>query len=507
MARTPHPEADPRRRVAAAGRRSNPTPTTPSQDHGPGRRTGRQRTLLGVGVLVTTLALVIAAVAGWAAWTYLRVRRVDVQLDVATGGPRNYLVVGSDSRAGGDPDHPGTEAESRDPLADTIMIVRVDPDREAATVLSLPRDLWVTRPDGTEGRINAAYATGPQALIDTIRTNLDIPIHHYVEVDFQAFQEVVGAIGGVPMYFDTPMRDANSGLDITTSGCVVLDGTQALGFARSRHLRYLDPATGRYRYDGTGDLGRISRQQVFLRRVIDRATEQARGNPVVLERVVRAAASHVTLDRDLGIGDLLALGRRFQNFDSKQLVTLSLPVTPRTTSGGAQVVDLDDAAAAPILARFRDAESSTTASTVPRDEVHVAVFNSSGVGGLAGNVATVLRTQGYDVVEVGNGSDLGHPDEADTVVRYAPGHEADARTVVASLGHGSVAQADDLGGLDVAVFLGRSGAPTASGDGAGATSSATTSITTAPLATTTTVASSAPVGVVTGDPPAGVTCG
>src|SRR5690606_8283868 len=100
---------------------------------------------------------------------------------------------------------------------------------------------------------------------------------------------------------DTSVRDLNSGLDVTGPGCTVLDGPQALGFARSRHLRYLDPETGRFRTDGTGDLGRMSRQQWFLRQVITRATERAGHNPIVLQRVVQTATSNVTLDRALGL--------------------------------------------------------------------------------------------------------------------------------------------------------------------------------------------------------------
>ncbi|MCZ7631196.1 MAG: LCP family protein [Microthrixaceae bacterium] len=93
-------------------------------------------------------------------------------------------------------------------------------------MLSIPRDLWVTLPDGSEDRINAAYAESTQTLIDAIEENLGIPVHHFAEVDFVGFQKLIDALGGVPMYFDSPVRDRNSGLSISEPGCVVLNGPQ-----------------------------------------------------------------------------------------------------------------------------------------------------------------------------------------------------------------------------------------------------------------------------------------
>ncbi|MCB0953962.1 MAG: LCP family protein, partial [Microthrixaceae bacterium] len=195
------------------------------------------------------LAFVVVAallVAGYGWWTYQKVDRVDVDLaDVAHGEPRNYLIVGSDSRESVDEDDPNAALFLGDDApggqrSDSISILRVDPDGERIDVLSIPRDLWVELPDGSEQRINAAYAQSTQTLIDTIDKNLGIPIHHFAEVDFVGFQRLIDALGGVPMYFDSAVRDKNSGLSISGAGCAVLDGPQGLAFARSRHLEYED---------------------------------------------------------------------------------------------------------------------------------------------------------------------------------------------------------------------------------------------------------------------------
>lgn len=483
------------------------------------RRTMGQRLLLAVGAVLAATVLFAAGVVAWAGYKINQIDREDVVLDaLVADGPTNYLIVGSDSRSGGDPDAPGGTGDGRPPLADTIMVLRVDPGATTAQVLSLPRDLWVTTPDGTEGRINAAYAKGPQVLIDTLRNELDIPINHYVEVDFQGFQELVGAIDGVPMWFDRAMRDTNSGLDVLHPGCIDLDGQSALAFARARHLQYWED--GGFTYDGTGDLGRISRQQVFLRRVIDRARTKGLSNPLTLKSLVDVATEHLTIDTQLPVSDLAALGRRFSSFDSDELETFTVPVIGRTTSGGAQVVELDPEGADVVLDQFRNldaeepADTTTSApsgsTTVDGDMVEpgsvtITVLNSSGVDGLAATVADALAADGFVVDSWGNGADLGHAQEPVTVIRYPNGYDRQARTVAAAMeadGHAATLEQDSQV-VGIVVFLGDDDAA-AAGSGSTTTVADATTSTAVPSAATSTTA---PLGIVPGDPPAGSSCG
>ncbi len=392
------------------------------------RRSWGQRVLLGFGIVVSVAAIAAATTVGWAAWKYRSIDRADVALDeLATGEAANYLIVGSDTRANGDPNDPGAKVDHK-PLADTIMVMRIDPAERRARILSLPRDLWVDLAGaGHQGRINEAYAGGgPQRLIDTLKAELNIPINHYLEVDFKGFQGMVSAVGGVPIWFDRAMRDRNSGLEVLHPGCTTLDGYGALAFARARHLQYFE--NGRFRSDGTGDLGRISRQQLFLRRLIDRAKTKGISNPLTLKRLVDAGASNVTIDKKLAVGDLVALGERFSSFDSKSLVSYTLPAVPRTTQAGAQVLDLDAAAAQPILNQFRtEPAPSTTTATAATDGAgrelasgasDVWVLNSSGRAGLATTSADQLEATGWSVAHSGNGAELDHPSEATTQIRY-----------------------------------------------------------------------------------------
>ena len=174
------------------------------------------------------------------------------------------------------------------------MILRRDPEH-GASLLSIPRDLWVPiAGTGDDGKINCAYNGGPRRLVETITQALGIPIHHYIEVDFAGFKQLVDAIGGVEMCVDTPPRTSNR--DSSCSPAARRStAAMALAYARSRH--YEEFIDGEWRAeDGAPDLGRIERQQNFLR--IAAAAMLARGQlqPVPARRPDRAAGDVVRLD-------------------------------------------------------------------------------------------------------------------------------------------------------------------------------------------------------------------
>src|SRR5205085_987400 len=144
-------------------------------------------------VLLGVFALLAGAVAAWGVIQFNRISRVDVDLTEAGDlSPQNFLLVGSDTRdlghessgqdngaiyGGGDETAPGGKR------ADTILVARADPKKGTIELLSIPRDLWVADPSGGNHRINGSYNKGAQNLVDTIESNLDIPINHYVEVN------------------------------------------------------------------------------------------------------------------------------------------------------------------------------------------------------------------------------------------------------------------------------------------------------------------------------------
>lgn len=442
---------------------------------------------------------------------------LDTRLDAATGPARNYLVIGSDSRDDIDADDPeaavfvgGIAGEPQGQRADAIMIMRVDSQANTIDVLSVPRDLWVPiAGTGEDQRINTAYTGGPQQMIDTIREDFGIEINHYVEIDFVGFKGLVDAVGGVPMWFDQPMRDPNSGLDVGEAGCVTLDGYQALAFVRARALEQYGPQG--WQTDPTGDAGRISRQQVFLRRV----AEQAAGDVSLtdiggLNALADVAVDYLTVDASLDLRSLLGLARRFSAVDAESLTFHSLPTERWFTPGGADVQLLDPTGAEPVLAVFRGGQTRPVAEVGPT-RVPVTVLNGTGIEGQAGRVAEAMVAVGFTVAETGNAQ--GPYDR--TTVRYGEGAEPTALLVARHIAGGADVESDE--GLPAGAVIVVTGAdfttvlaeplPPDSPVLAGRPGFPTTTTTVAvagevPASPTTTVA----VGAVPGDPPEGVTC-
>jgi LCP family protein required for cell wall assembly len=222
---------------------------------------------------------------------------VSVGVSLAPSGapddPQNILIIGTDNADRLAEDDPVRhERQTGSLLADVIMVLRIDPRAQTAALLSIPRDTYVPiEPTGRKSKINSAMSgpDGPQHLIDTIKANFGLSIEHYVEVDFRGFRDLVDVLEGVPVYLTHPVRDRNTQLLIERTGCITLDAVQALAYARSRNLEYYED--GRWKKDGTADLGRISRQQDFIRRAGQRALDRGLRNPNAALGLVNAATT------------------------------------------------------------------------------------------------------------------------------------------------------------------------------------------------------------------------
>ena len=390
-------------------------------------------------------ATAAAALVGYGLYKYDQVERVAVALaERPPGEPVNFLVVGSDTRDTLDETgldqagFTGEGAEGSGQRSDTIMVVRVDPAQESVDILSLPRDLWVDIADTDYSqRINTAYAGGPQRLIDTIQMNFDIPIHHYVEVDFAGFAGLVQAVGGVPMWFDAPVRDVQSGLRVEQAGCNVLDPAQALALARSRHLEYR--TDGGWETDPTGDLGRITRQQVFLRRAMDQVRTMGIDDMGNLRRLIDVGIESVSIDDGLALDDMIDLGRRFGSAPPEALRTHALPVSPWRTSGGASVLRMEEGESQPVLNVFRGLPPDTI---TPSQVTHVEVLNGTGEDGQAGLVSDALAEVGFGMEGVGDVEGADVP-RLHTRIRFAPGADRMADLVRRHLTSGAELVVDD----------------------------------------------------------------
>ncbi|MEY2570220.1 MAG: hypothetical protein QOE63_570 [Acidimicrobiaceae bacterium] len=457
-------------------------------------RTWPQRLFITFNVLLMMTCVLLSVTL---AYTYSKVSNIGrVQLgsvltpEVAGGSdqPQNILIVGTDSGEGLDPNDPILTGRPGGIRSDTIMVLRIDPASAKASILSLPRDLYVPiAGTGGSDRINAAIQAGPQRLIETIKQDFAIPINHYVELNFLAFRTLVQAVDGVPIYFPNPARDTKSGLDVPDAGCVNLDPVQALAFARSR--AYEELVNGRWQTDPTGDLGRISRQQLFIKRVIARSIEKGARNPAVLNDLISAAVTNVHLDPTLTAGDLLSLGRRFKDFNPQNLDTYSVPATPTVVRGG-DVLKIDPIRAEPVFRMFRDAQGELS----PNSEVVVAVHNGSGQVNQAETVAGALRKVGFTVPpdNVAPADRFDYP----TTVYYLPGEKAQGELVASYLQSGAVVEQTPLPliGADVLIITGIDYTGVLDQPSTPSASSTTTTVKTSPdtAITTTTVVGTVP---------------
>ena len=256
---------------------------------------------------------------------------------------RNFLITGSDNGACVDPDSPYADAfGNRSGLgerADTIMILRLDPNSNASAVLSFPRDLWVKIAGrSSSSRINSAFnRDDPNTLVETIWNNFGVPVDHYVNVDFCAFKQIVDAVGGVRVPFATGIRDRNTGLLIEEPGCHTFLGEEGLAYVRSRKLQYFDEDTRKWREDPAADRGRISRQQDFLRRALQKALDVGAGSPTVAKQLIDAGLQYVILDDQLTPGKLLELAQAMRDLDPDTMKTYQIEGTGTMINGNSVI--------------------------------------------------------------------------------------------------------------------------------------------------------------------------
>lgn len=189
--------------------------------------------LLGIGILVV--------IAGWFAYSFYW-RQIEQR------GAINVLVLGIDERAGEEPPF----------RSDTMILTGFNPEQREVAVMSIPRDLWITLPDGSSNRINTANFFGGAPLAkETVSSNFGIPLTYYVKLNFDGFVSIIDAMGGVPIDVPEPLHDENyptedygvMTIDIA-AGEQVMDGETALIYARSRY--------------STSDFDRGRRQQEII---------------------------------------------------------------------------------------------------------------------------------------------------------------------------------------------------------------------------------------------------
>ncbi|MGW6460980.1 LCP family protein [Streptomyces sp. NPDC055078] len=241
-------------------------------------------------------------------------------------GSLDILLLGSDSRSGANARYGGDEGGAR---ADTAMIVHIYEGRKKASVVSVPRDTLIDRPECADGdgegtvpaerraMFNTAYEVGgPACAVKTVETMSGIRMDHYIEVDFTGFKKLIDELGGVEITTTERINDSKSHLDLEP-GTHTLDGEQSLGLVRTRK------SVG----DGS-DLGRIQLQQAFMKAFLDQVKDiGAVSNPKKLLDIADTATQAITPDSELdSVTELMGFARGLRGLGAEDVQMITMPV-------------------------------------------------------------------------------------------------------------------------------------------------------------------------------------
>ena len=299
----------------------------------------------------------------------------------------NFLLIGSDKRS-------GTSFRT-----DTMVVAILRPNDGQVSLISIPRDLWVSIPGWDNNRINTAYqhgistdypGGGPGLLKDTIQYNLGIRIDHTAMVDFDGFRQIVDTLGGVDIpvscpYTDwhlidptyNPENEDNWALYTVEPGVIHMDGDLALWYARSRQK--------------SSDFDRGRRQQEVLRAIFTQALQTG-----TISRIPELYNNFIsTIETDLGLGDILQLSLyapKMTNAGIRSYYIRPPYVSSWITDGGAYVLLPNQ----DLLSQLLTEALSASTKTVERQAITIDVMNGSSIAGYETLASNRLNYAGYE---------------------------------------------------------------------------------------------------------------
>ncbi|MDZ4836979.1 MAG: LCP family protein [Candidatus Melainabacteria bacterium] len=288
--------------------------------------------------------------------------------------PTNILLLGTDVVYSGQGRKLKADQGVFTGRSDTIMVARLDPYRNSFAVLSIPRDTWVRIPHHGMSKINAANAAGgPELTKETVTNLLNMPIDHHVVLNVRGLVALVDEIGGITIDIPKKMKysDDTAKLYINLEpGVRKLTGTQAMGFVRFRH-------------DGLGDIGRVQRQELFIRAVLDRAMQPDSWSHI--PKLLEIAQNYI--DSDMSYADLTGVAAFVRAVPKANQTLVMLPGDFSGTGNWA--VDRAD------IRRMVSKITGTTFMGASRGELRLTVQNASSDKTLGRKLIAALKKKGY----------------------------------------------------------------------------------------------------------------
>ncbi len=312
----------------------------------------------------------------------------------------NILLLGIDKR----------EGEAGPFRTDTMILASIDPATNSASMMSIPRDLWVTIPGFGENRINTAhfmgdsrdYPGGGVALAKkTVWHAFGVPVHYYVRIDFVGFERIVDAIGGLTVnveqeIYDTEYPDENYGTMVIhiPKGIQPMDGKTALQFARSRH--------------SSSDFDRMARQLALIMAARDKALSldiPLSRIPVLIELAGESIQTDMKIDEIIALAEIV---RHIERGNIREGIISDSMTTSVTTPQGWMVEIPNWDEIRPLVDELFPTSSalsptpSITRVQIANEEARIALQNGTLVDHLAQDVAVELRERGFNVIRYDN---------------------------------------------------------------------------------------------------------
>ncbi|MGD0344907.1 MAG: LCP family protein [Acidimicrobiales bacterium] len=450
--------------------------------------------------IVLLIVVIVAATAGYTIYRLGQIRHFNgYGTTLAVKGPtENILLIGSTSRCAASSiglfKYQCVTQHVNGVNSDVVLIAHLDATNHSVSLLSIPRDsfvpgarsgnslcggTWSNTPGLCANKIDAALSEGPDQLAQAIEQDFGIPINHIVDLNFATFEDVVNALGGLWMYFPDKLIDASAGVFINRTGCIHLNGTEALAYVRSRHLFYFTakqtpnlaairaantpngpwftPDSGG-NYDGTGDLGRILRVHLFLKALAEQVQARGLGNPVTDNSLISAIAPNLTTDDGLSGLTLVTLAFDYRDAKIGTAPELTLPTINDAAAyyyeggGYGDVIFPSE----PQDQQAIDEFLGTTPSgwKLAPSSISVSVIDGTNSATNTASVAAQLGTLGYRIVATRVSRYVG-PVAETTVLYNGRTHLEQAEKVMSSLSGAVVlGQGIPAGGADVSVVTG-----------------------------------------------------
>jgi LCP family protein required for cell wall assembly len=362
-------------------------------------------------------------------------------------------------------------SENGGDLTDSLMVVSINTKTHSAFMLSIPRDLWVNVPNEGYGKINSTYEyDGMSGLESLINNDLGIPIDYYALVNYQAFEGIVNAVGGVridiqspdPRGLYDPQPYAGAAAFRLSNGWQTLDGEQALNLARARGEAY-----GSYGFP-EGDFNRTQHQRQLLIAIAQKAeTIGVVSNPLKVSQIFDTLGSNVKTD--LTLPDVLALIRVTKGLTPSNIASLAYsyggtnPLLANYTSPSGQDGLIPSAGLGDYAQLQAYYKQQTSNSPVAKEDASVVILNGSQVIGLAHQEETTLEKQNFTVSTIADATneypgsmiiDLSNGKDPATKAALKQIFSSDTTTVTSTSGSSEAGEAANYTGADFVVVLG-----------------------------------------------------